>query len=72
MWAERLSRVTHTTVINWVKQSDELLPDADDTERVPEVAELDELQTCDGAKTPSLELDSHRPLLARSPRVDNR
>lgn len=47
---ERVSGVHHTTVINWVKQSSSLLPDAYAPERVPKVAELDELQTFVGSK----------------------
>ena len=48
---ERVSGVHHTTVLNWVKQSAQMLPDAYDPERIPEVAELDELQTFVGAKS---------------------
>jgi len=32
----------HSTVINWVKQVGILLPDAYDSEIIPEVGELDE------------------------------
>ena len=42
---ERVTGVHHTTVINWVKQVGELLPDAYDPEVTPEVGELDELET---------------------------
>ncbi len=42
---ERVKGVHHTTVINWVKQVGKLLPDVDDPEVIPEVGELDELQT---------------------------
>jgi len=42
--------VHHTTIINWVKQIGKLLPDAYDPETVPEVGELDELQTFVGSK----------------------
>ena len=41
---ERVTRVYHTTVINWVKQVGELLPNAYDPETIPEVGELDELE----------------------------
>ena len=46
---ERVTNVHHTTVINWVKQVGELLPNAYDPEIIPEVGELDELETniCD-------------------------
>lgn len=47
---ERVSGVHHTTVINWVKQSGQQLPDAYEPEVIPEVGELDELQTFVGAK----------------------
>jgi len=33
---ERVTGVHHTTVINWVKQVGELLPDAYNTEKIPE------------------------------------
>ena len=42
---ERVKGVHHTTVINWVKQVGKLLPDVYDPEVIPEVGELDELQT---------------------------
>jgi IS1 family transposase len=47
---ERVKGVHHTTVITWVKRVGELLPDAYDPETVPEVGELDELQTFVGSK----------------------
>jgi len=42
--------VHHTTIITWVKQVGELLPDAYAPDTVPEVGELDELETFVGAK----------------------
>ena len=42
---ERVKGVHHTTVINWVKQVGKLLPEVYDPEVIPEVGELDELQT---------------------------
>ena len=47
---ERVTDIHHTTVINWVKQVGEYLPDADDPEEIPKVGELDELQTFVGSK----------------------
>jgi len=47
---ERVIGVHHTTFINWVKQVGELLPNAYDREVIPEVGELDELQTFVGSK----------------------
>lgn len=42
---ERVKKVHHTTVINWVKQVGNSLPDAPEYSEIPEVAELDELET---------------------------
>ena len=42
---ERVKGVHHTTVINWVKEVGELLPDSYNPDRTPEVGELDELET---------------------------
>jgi len=47
---ERVKGIHHTTIINWVKQVGELLPNAYDPEKIPEVGELDELQTFVGSK----------------------
>ncbi len=47
---ERVTGVHHTTVIYWVKQVGEQLPDAYDPEAVPQVGELDELETFVGSK----------------------
>lgn len=46
---ERVKGVHHTTVIYWVKQVGENLPDAYEPER-PQVGELDELETFVGSK----------------------
>jgi transposase-like protein len=47
---EIVKNVHHTTIINWVKQVGELLPDFYDPETIPEVGELDELETFVGSK----------------------
>ena len=47
---ERIKGVHHTSIINWVKQVGELLPDAYEPETIPEVGELDELETFIGQK----------------------
>ena len=54
---ERVKGVHHTTVINWVRQLGELLPDAYDPEQTPNVGELDELQTFVGSKKQDLDMD---------------
>lgn len=43
---ERVTGVHHTTVIYWVRQKGEKLPDFIPTEVIPDVGELDELETC--------------------------
>ncbi len=47
---ERVKGVHHTTVISWVKQVGENLPDAYAPETIPTVGELDELETFVGSK----------------------
>ncbi len=47
---ERVTGIHHTTIINWVRESGEELPE-DDEEDEPTIAELDELQTYIGRKT---------------------
>ena len=47
---ERVKGVHHTTVITWVKQVGERLPDAYDPETIPQEGKLDELQTFVGSK----------------------
>lgn len=42
---ERVKGVHHTTIIHWVKQLGEKLPDAPKEDVIPEVRELDELET---------------------------
>ena len=54
---ERVTGVHHTTVITWVKQVGERLPDAYAPETIPEVGELDELETFVGSKKQDLDLD---------------
>jgi len=55
---ERVNGVHHTTVMTWVKQVGERLPDAYAPETTPEVGELDELETFVGSKKQDLALDS--------------
>jgi transposase-like protein len=47
---ERVKGVHHTTVIYWVKQVGQNLPDAYAPETTPQVGELDELETFVGSK----------------------
>jgi len=50
---ERATGVNHNTVINWVKQAGSNLPDAPESSEIPEVAQVDELETFVGKKTRS-------------------
>jgi hypothetical protein len=50
---ERIKGVHHTSIINWVKQVGELLPESYDPETIPQVGELDELETFVGSKKKS-------------------
>ena len=47
---ERVIGVAHTTVIDWLAQVGACLPDAYDPEEIPQVGELDELETFVGRK----------------------
>ncbi len=47
---ERVKGVHHTTVITWVKALGLSLPDAYEPESIPDVDELDELETFVGSK----------------------
>lgn len=47
---ERITKINHNTVIRWVRQAGNQLPDNNDTHRIPVVAQLDELQTFIGKK----------------------
>lgn len=46
---ERVTGVCHNSVINWVKQAEQVLPD--ENYEIPETAQVDELQTFVGKKT---------------------
>ena len=47
---ERATGVNHNTVINWVKQTSSNLPDAPLASEIPEVTQIDELETFVGKK----------------------
>jgi transposase-like protein len=40
---ERVSEIHHTTIGHWVREAGLLLPDAPESEEIPEVTDLDEL-----------------------------
>ena len=47
---ERVTKIHHTTVLKWLKQVGHQRPDAYAPDDIPEVGELDELQTFVGSK----------------------
>ena len=47
---ERITGVNHNTVINWVKKAASPLPDAPAYSEIPEITQIDELQTFVGKK----------------------
>jgi transposase-like protein len=69
---ERVKGVHHTSIINWVKQVGELLPNAYAPETIPLVGELDELETFVGQKKQDLALDSSKSLSGRDFRMGDR
>ncbi|RQH33758.1 IS1 family transposase [Okeania hirsuta] len=46
----RVTGITHPTMINWIKHTGERLPDAYDPDELPQVGELDQLETFVGKK----------------------
>ncbi len=54
---ERATGVNHNTVINWVKQAASNLPDAPLASEIPEVTQIDELETFVGKKKQALAVD---------------
>lgn len=48
---ERVKKVHHTTVINSVRELGSALPDTPNKNEIPEVTEVDELETFIGKKT---------------------
>ena len=47
---ERVTRVNHNTVINWVRQAALDLPNAPEADEIPEITQVDELETFVGKK----------------------
>ena len=56
----RVKKIHHTTIINWIKQVGELLPNSYSPDRTPQVGELDELETFVGKKKQDLDMDRCR------------
>ena len=47
---ERVTEIHHTTIMNWIKDAGLKLPDAPEESEIPEITEIDELQTFVGNK----------------------
>jgi hypothetical protein len=59
---EKVKGVHHTTIIYWVKQLGEKLPDVHKEDEIPEVGELYELETFIGSKKQNLAVDGSKSL----------
>ena len=46
----RVTEIDHATIINWVKEKGKMLSDEPQEEELPEITEIDELQTFVGCK----------------------
>ena len=55
-----VKKIHHATIINWIKQVGELLPNSYSPDRIPQVGELDELETFVGKKKQDLDMDGGR------------
>lgn len=47
---ERVKKVHHTTIINWVKKAGKSLPNSPDYDEIPEITQVDDLETFVGQK----------------------
>ncbi len=47
---ERVTEIHHTTIINWIEEAGMELPDTPEDSEIPEITEIDELQTFIGKK----------------------
>lgn len=47
---ERVTQIHHMTIMHWVREAAAILPNAPQVEEIPEITELDELQTFVGSK----------------------
>jgi transposase-like protein len=47
---ERVTEIHHTTVMHWIREAATILPHTPAVEEIPEITELDELQTFVGSK----------------------
>ena len=64
--ADSLTLRYHTTVINWVKEVSNTLPDTPQKHEIPEITQVDELETFIGKKKQNLVMDSRKQACPRS------
>ena len=57
---ERVTEIHHTAVMNWIKETWLSLPDTSEESELPEITEIDELQTFIGSKKNKLWIWSGR------------
>lgn len=57
---ERIKNVHHTTVITWVKEMGKILSNAPESDEIPEITQVDELETFVGKKKQNLVVDSSK------------
>lgn len=57
---ERQTGVNHNTVIQWIKQAAYPLSDAPQSAEIPEVTQVDELETFVGKKKQEMDLDGSK------------
>ncbi len=63
---ERVKKVHHTTIITWVKKISNDLPKCPDYDEIPEVTQIDELETFVRKKKQDLALDSSESAYSRN------
>jgi transposase-like protein len=57
---QRVKKVHHTTVINWVRELGNALPNSPEYNEIPEITQVDELETFVGKKKQNLVVDSSK------------
>ena len=58
--ADSLTLRYHTTVVNWVRELGKTLPDSPEYNELPEITQVDELETFVGKKKQNLVVDSRK------------
>jgi hypothetical protein len=61
-----VKKVHHTTVINWVRELGKTLPNSPEYKEIPEITQVDEMETFVGKKKQMLVVDSSKQAYSRS------